>query len=103
MPKIVISEHISKVKREGVTRYEFKFINQTKSEIFDVRIEPVFYKPYGDLEGMNLKSTDIKLVDNFISSISKKRKIDKNNMHAQRVSTLEDLEAKWTDKSSFIK
>ena len=24
-------------------------------------------------------------------------------MHAQRVSTLENLEAKWTDKSSFIK
>ena len=103
VPKIVISEHISKVKREGKTSYEFKFVNHTKSGIFDVRIEPVFYKPYGDIEGMNLKSTDIKLVDNFMSSISKKSKIDKNNMHAQRVSTLDNLEAKWTDKSSFIK
>ena len=77
VPKIVISEHISKVKREGKTSYEFKFVNHTKSGIFDVRIDPVFYKPYGDIEGMNLKSTDIKLVDNFISSISKKSKIDK--------------------------
>jgi len=60
VPKIVISEHISKVKRKGKTSYEFKFVNHTKSGIFDVRIEPVFYKPYGDIEGMNLKSTDIK-------------------------------------------
>lgn len=45
--KIEISSFISKVVFEGETNYFFKFVNMTDSEIFDIRIEPTFYKQVG--------------------------------------------------------
>lgn len=102
-PKIVISDYISKEEIDGETNYLFKFVNKTKSEIFDVRIEPTFYKPFGDMNGTNLRSKDIKLKDNFISNIPCKSVSDAHNIHAMRIRTVEKLEEKWGDESSFIR
>jgi hypothetical protein len=101
--KIDISSHISKVTFEGQTNYFFKFVNKTNSEIFDIRVEPTFYKQVGAVGGMNLQGKDIILKDNFISYIPCKKIEDANNLHAMRVRTIEDLESNWTDASSFIR
>ena len=101
--KIDISSHISKVTFQGQTNYFFKFVNKTDSEIFDIRIEPTFYKQVGAVGGMNLQGKDITLVDNFISYIPCKKNFDTNNLHAMRVRTTEDLETNWTDSSSFLR
>lgn len=101
--KIEISSHISKVSFEGQTNYFFKFINKTNSEIFDIRIEPTFYKQVGGVGGMNIQGKDIELKDNFISYIPCKKKSDTNSLHAMRVRTTEDIELNWSDTSSYIR
>ena len=101
--KIEISSHISKVIFEGQTNYFFKFINKTNSEIFDIRIEPTFYKQVGGVGGMNIQGKDIVLEDNFISYIPCKKKSDINSLHAMRVRTTEDIESNWSDASSYIR
>ncbi|WP_264537235.1 hypothetical protein [Flavobacterium sp. N1736] len=101
--KIEISSHISKVTFEGQTNYFFKFINKTNSEIFDIRIEPTFYKQVGGVGGMNIQGKDIELKENFISYIPYKKKNDTNSLHAMRVRTIEDIELNWSDASSYIR
>ena len=101
--KIEISSFISKVNFEGQTNYFFKFINKTSSEIFDIRIEPTFYKQVGGVGGMNIQGKDIELKDNFISYIPCKKKSDDNSLHAMRVRTTEDIELNWNDTSSYIR
>ncbi len=101
--KIEISAHISKVTFEGQTNYFFKFVNKTNSEIFDIRIEPTFYKQVGGVGGMNIQGKDILLKDNFISYIPCKRKSDNNSLHAMRVRTVEDIEGNWSNPSSYIR
>ncbi|PIF34059.1 hypothetical protein CLU81_4693 [Flavobacterium sp. 9] len=101
--KIEISSHISKVTFEGQTNYFFKFINNTNSEIFDIRVEPTFYKQVGGVGGMNIQGKDIILKDNFISYIPCKKSSDTNGLHAMRVRTTEDIELNWTDNSSYIR
>ncbi|OXA75519.1 hypothetical protein SAMN05444397_101675 [Flavobacterium aquidurense] len=101
--KIEISSYISKVTFEGQTNYFFKFINKTNSEIFDIRIEPTFYKQIGGVGGMNIQGKDIVLKDNFISYIPCKKKSDNNSLHAMRVRTIEDIESNWSDTSSYIR
>lgn len=102
-PVIEVSGYISKIQFKGETNYLFKFINKTGSEIFDVRIEPTFYKPFGDFNGSNLIGKDIDLKDNFCSYLPCDKEEDIHNLHAIRVRTTEDLEGKWTDESSFIR
>ncbi|WP_316634485.1 hypothetical protein [uncultured Flavobacterium sp.] len=101
--KIEISSHISKVTFEGQTNYFFKFINKTNSEIFDIRVEPTFYKQVGGVGGMNIQGKDIVLKDNFISYIPSKKSSDSNGLHAMRVRTTEDIELNWSDNSSYIR
>ncbi|MBS7232066.1 hypothetical protein KHA90_13625 [Flavobacterium psychroterrae] len=101
--KIEISSHISKVTFEGQTNYFFKFINKTKSEIFDIRVEPTFYKQVGGVGGMNIQGKDIVLEDNFISYIPCRKKSDTNSLHAMRVRTTEDIESNWSDNSSYLR
>lgn len=101
--KINISSHISKVTFEGQTNYFFKFVNKTKSEIFDIRIEPTFYKQVGGVGGMNIQGKDIVLKDNFISYIPRKKNSDTNSLHAMRVRTTENIELNWSDNSSYIR
>jgi hypothetical protein len=101
--KIEISSYISKVTFEGQTNYFFKFINKTNSEIFDIRIEPTFYKQVGGVGGMNIQGKDIVLKDNFISYIPCTKKSDANSLHAMRVRTTEDIESNWNDTSSYIR
>jgi hypothetical protein len=101
--KIEISSHISKVIFEGQTNYFFKFINKTNSEIFDIRIEPTFYKQVGGVGGMNIQGKDIVLKDNFISYIPCRKRSDTNSLHAMRVRTTEDIETNWSDTSSYIR
>lgn len=101
--KIEISSYISKVTFEGQTNYFFKFINKTNSEIFDIRIEPTFYKQVGGVGGMNIQGKDIVLKDNFISYIPCKKRSDSNSLHAMRVRTTEDIESNWSDTSSYIR
>lgn len=102
-PKIEISSHISKREFKGEINYFFKFVNLTKSEIFDIRVEPKFYKPVGDIVGKNLQGKDIKLVDDFFMHIPCNKENDKHNLHAIRVRTIEKLDEEWTDDSSFIR
>lgn len=102
-PKIEISNHISKVKFKGEINYFFKFVNKTDSEIFDIRVEPKFYKPVGDIKGKNLQGKDIKLVDDFFMHIPYNKGDDKHNLHALRIRTLEKLDKNWIDDSSFIR
>lgn len=101
--KIEISSYISKVTFEGQTNYFFKFVNKTNSEIFDIRIEPTFYKQVGGVGGMNIQGKDIILKDNFVSYIPKKSENDNNSLHAIRVRTTEDIEMNWHDTSSYIR
>jgi len=102
-PIIEISDYISKVNFKGEENYLFKFVNKTDSEIFDVHIEPTFYKPVGDFNGRNLLGKDIVLKDDFASYIPCNKEVDIHNLHAMRVRTIEDLELDWTDESSFIR
>ncbi|MDD5150088.1 MAG: hypothetical protein PHC28_06335 [Flavobacterium sp.] len=102
-PVIEISNYISKIEYGGETNYLFKFINKTDSEIFDVRMEPTFYKPVGDFNGRNLIGKDITLKDNFSAYIPCDNEKDTHNLHAMRIRTTDDLEKDWTDESSFIR
>ncbi|HET7360328.1 MAG TPA: hypothetical protein VFI78_00175 [Salinimicrobium sp.] len=87
----------------GETNFFFKFINKTDSEIFDVRVEPKFYKPVGDIKGRNLQGKDIKLKDDFFMHIPCNRRDDLHNLHAIRVRTTHNIENDWIDDSSFIR
>ncbi|CAL2095556.1 conserved protein of unknown function [Tenacibaculum sp. 190524A02b] len=102
-PKIEISKYISKVEKDGNTLYYFKFVNKTKSEIYDVNIECTFHKPVGDFGGKNLRSTDVKLSDHFCAYVASSNPSDDNNLHAIRIKTEEDILSKWDDSSSFIR
>ncbi|MBC7641888.1 MAG: hypothetical protein H7174_06045 [Flavobacterium sp.] len=48
-PSVNISNYICKTEHEGKINYLFKFVNKTDVEIFDVHLEPTFYKPSSDL------------------------------------------------------
>lgn len=102
-PVIEIADYISKDEYDNETNYIFKFVNRTKSEIFDVHIELTFYKPFGDFNGRNLSGKDITLKDNFVSYIPCESSNDDHNLHAMRIRTTDDLETNWTDTSSFIR
>jgi hypothetical protein len=102
-PKIEISKHISKQQFRGETNYFFKFVNKTKSEIYDVRVEATFYKPVGDIVGRNLQGTDIELKDCLFMYIPCSKNDDKHNLHAMRIRTINDLGEQWKDDSSFIR
>lgn len=101
-PKIVISKYISKVEKDGETNYVFKFINNTKCEIYDVNVEVDLLKPIGDIQGRNLKKESISLKGGSISYIPPKKKNDNRNLHAIRVRTTDDLLSKWSDDSSYL-
>ncbi len=103
VPRISISPEISKIEFDGEINYFLKFVNNTKSEIFDVRVELTLYKLRGAVGGTNLQGTDILLKDNFFSYISEKNPSDDRNLHAIRVRTTKDLSALWGDESSFIR
>lgn len=103
VPKINISENISKDVYDNELNYFFKFINVTDSETFDVRIEATLYKPFGDKSGKNLRGKDINLVDDFASFVAKEKNTDTHNLHAMRVRTTDNLEELWIDESSFIR
>lgn len=102
-PNINISGNISKVDINGEVNYLFKFVNMTNSEIFDVHIELLFYKPFGDYNGGNLQGKDITLKDNFISYMPCNKNTDNHNLHAVRIRTTDNLEEMWSDPSSFIR
>lgn len=102
-PKIEISNYISKAEFKGEINYFFKFVNKTDSEIFDIKVEPKFYKPVGDIKGKNLQGKDILLVDDFFMHIPCNRYDDKHNLHSIRVRTLEKIDEDWIDDSSFIR
>ena len=102
-PKIDISPHISKIEIDGETNFLFKFINKTETEIFDIHIETMFYKPIGDVNRSNLRGKDIKLKDDFMAYIPAELIQDTHNLHAIRLRTTEDLISKWSDESSFIR
>jgi len=101
-PKISISSHIIKTEIDGKANYLFKFVNNTKSEIYDINIEAVFYKPFGDISGKNLQSKDINLVDDFKAYMPCEEKGDVYNLHAMRLRTTDNLEEMWKDNSSYI-
>ena len=102
-PRIVISPHISIDEFKGEKNYFFKFVNKTKSNIYDVRIETTLYKPIGDLKGRNLHGADIELKDNYFMYISAESSGDEHNLHVMRVRTTQDIEGQWVDGSSFIR
>ena len=102
-PKIGISNYISIETIEGKKNYHFKFVNFTETEIFDVNIELTLFKPIGEFNGKNLKSTDIKLKDNFIAYVPCEKENDDYNLHAMRLRTEDDLEDLWKDTSSFLR
>lgn len=88
---------------KGETNYFFKFVNTTKTEIYDVRVEATFYKPVGDIKGRNLRGRDIILKDDFFMYIPSDLKNDKHNLHAMRIRTINKIEEDWKDDSSFIR
>lgn len=102
-PDIRISEWISQDVIKGENNYLFKFVNSTNKEIFDVRIEATFYKPFGDMNGRNFQLKDIKLKDNFLAYIPCNLGNDDHNLHCARIRTTENLLDQWTDSSSFIR
>ena len=102
-PRVGISKYISIENIEGHKNFLFKFVNLTKTEIFDVSIELSLFKPVGEMNGKNLKSTDVKLKDNFIAFIPFEKTNDEFNLHAMRLRTEEDLQSLWTDSSSFLR
>lgn len=102
-PIIGMSKYISKQEFKGETNYFFKFINKTRSEIYDVKVEATFFKPVGDIEGRNLRGTDINLKDDFFMYIPHCKDSDKDNLHAIRIRTTDDIENSWQDDSSFIR
>ncbi|WP_298148623.1 hypothetical protein [Flavobacterium sp.] len=101
--QISISPHISKRELDGQINYFFKFVNKTRAEIFDVRVEPTFYKQVGGIGGLNIQGKDIKLVQDFISYIPEGKSADPNSLHAWRVRTTQDLEEEWQDESTYIR
>ena len=102
-PKIEVSNFISREIIEGKQNYLFKFVNRTDADIFDVNIELTLFKPIGEFSGKNLKSTDIKLKDNFIAFVPAEMKNDAFNLHAMRLRTEENIDQLWQDESSFIR
>lgn len=101
-PKIGISTQISRQLWSGNKNFFFKFINKTNTDIFDVSIELVLYKPSGAVNGTNLVGKQIELIDDFKAYIPAKCKTDPHNLHAIRVRTIIDLDKEWKDKSSFL-
>lgn len=101
-PKIKISPHISRQQWKGGKNFFFKFINTTDTDIFDVSIELVLYKPIGAVNGTNLLGKQIDLIDSFSAYIPNNKKTDPHNLHAIRVRTTFDIDKEWTDNSSFL-
>lgn len=101
-PKIKISKHISRQQWSGNKNFFFKFINNTNTDIFDVSIELVLYKPTGAVNGTNLVGKQIDLIDDFKAYIPAKSKQDQHNLHAIRARTIIDLDKEWKDPSSFL-
>ena len=101
-PSIGISKHISKVCLGEETNYFFKLVNTTGSEIFDVRVEAEFYKPFGDRVGKNVQATQITLIDGFKACITNEKSTDEHNLHAVRIRTTDKIEDSWIDGSSYI-
>ena len=87
---------------DGETNYLFKLVNKTDYDLFDVKFETTFYKPVG-MNGKNLQSKDITLKDDYILHLPKNNDSDIYNLHAKWIRTSEDIEARWTDASSFIR
>lgn len=107
-PKIEISKHICKVVQNPESdnpqlNYYFKFVNRTNTDIFDVRVEPTFFKPIYANGRKNIRATDIQLKDNFIAHIPCDKKDDIHDLHAYHVRTTEDIESNWGDESSYLK
>ncbi|MDM1073641.1 hypothetical protein HX001_14220 [Empedobacter brevis] len=102
-PKIEISESICKRKGDdGKIEYLFKFVNKSNVEIFDVTVEPAFFKEFGASDGRHKKRSKIYLKTNKITFIPKEDKHDNLNSHAIIVKTNHDLSSKWKDESSYI-
>ncbi|WP_411895721.1 hypothetical protein [Winogradskyella sp. A2] len=101
VPNLIIAERISKCVFDGETNYFFKFINKTKSEIFDVRVELTFHKFRGG--GNNIQEIDLTLKDSYFAYIPVKSKRDVFNLHAVRVRTEDRIEDMWDNDSSYVR
>lgn len=101
-PIIEVSPYICKMEIDNQLNYLFKLVNKTDFDLFDVKFEATFFKPVGH-NGKNLQSKDIALKDDYLLHLSKKDDADIYNLHAKWIRTEEDIEARWTDESSFIR
>lgn len=100
VPNVKISKHI--VCKDN--NYYFKFVNKTKHDLFDVRIEASLLTPFGDSNGQNLRAVDIKLVDEVLFYVPKNTKdnADTHNLFAIRCRTEQDLIKDWNNASTRI-
>jgi hypothetical protein len=102
IPRIKISDYISKQSINNQECFIFKFVNLTNSELFDVRFNLIIFTPVGDLNGPNIKVKEIKLSENFMAYISTKSKNDKFNSFAVRILTKENLDELW-EQNTFLR
>lgn len=99
-PKICISRHI--VLKDDI--YYFKFVNKSRHDLFDIKLEASLLTPFGDINGQNLRAVDIKLMDEVLFHIPKNQKDgkDPHNLFATRCRTTQDLIKDWDNESTYI-
>lgn len=95
VPKILISPHICTATINNEINYLFKIVNKTDCEIFDLKVELTFLKPFNSNTGKNIKSKDIKFVDANFYYLRKKDNKDTYNQHALIFRTTENLDELW--------
>ena len=102
IPRIKISDYISKQSINNQECFIFKFVNLTNSELFDVKFNLIIFTPVGDLNGANIQGNEIKLSENFMPFIPAKSKDDKFDSYAIRIRTIENIEELWK-KNTFLR
>lgn len=102
-PKISFSKEIAVFHKDGRVWYQFKFINESIFEAYDLSLELLSIEEYDATstnEGVNTIAEDIKLTNHSWFFVPRKKLVNKNTRYAPHCVT---VRVKDTDISQILK
>ena len=103
-PKIVISTQIAKGKGlKGEMVYRVKVINKTGRSIMNIKAQLFLVKPSVRPGGITPTAKEIPIAKGEIMELLKFDLKDKDNNHAFRFRTYEDIEELWDNRQSILR
>ncbi|MEM7550886.1 MAG: hypothetical protein AAF363_14480 [Bacteroidota bacterium] len=98
-PKILISPHISRTTFSGKQYFQFKFVNKTRSPIYDIKVNLSSATPTGSINNRGIMYKYLEIKHPNLNYVPKEDSKDDYNLHARRLWSSDDFDEILEDEN----